>query len=137
MKTIQILIFSFILMTACKDKQATLNYVDTIIENGCSGTFTYDSISLDQKQFIFTTDVMEHANIKIGEKEILLKKDSTITPTENEQIDIYSGEGYTINLIINKVNQIGDEVYTKSGTLLITKDKIIKYKIKIHGESGC
>ena len=121
------------IQTAAQD----LNFIDTIVADGCSELYTLDNVSLKEKKYIFSHDKFETANIKIGTENIMLKTDTFYSVSENLWVKIFKGNGYTVEIRITETKQTGDEVYYEKGTLEINHNGQPKYKVDIHGESGC
>jgi hypothetical protein len=105
--------------------------------DGCGGTYTYDSVSLKQEKFIFVDNLQEKAFIRIGGKEIALKRQShAVLGGGKTYKDVYTGSGYTVTSIVKDIKETGDEVTYEEGTLEVRKGQFV-LKLKIHGESGC
>lgn len=105
--------------------------------DGCSGTFTYDSISLKKEKYIFVDDLQEQAFIFVGGKEIVLKKVKDIVSADGKKFHtVYTGSGYTATLLIREIKAVGDEVGYFEGTLEVVYGQT-SAKFKIHGEAGC
>ncbi|HET7003219.1 MAG TPA: hypothetical protein VFI33_17975 [Puia sp.] len=104
--------------------------------DGCSGSYTYDTISLKNEKFIVITDLQKLAFIRINGEIIKLTLYEEKHPSDKSFIGKYKGGGYTI--IINTVEgkQIGDELWLSSGTLEISNGNH-KQILRIHGEGGC
>jgi hypothetical protein len=114
---------------------------------GCSGLYTYDSVSIKKEKYIIVTDLGEFAYIHIGGKQIQLKLvggDSFIF--DNTQIKkiykgVYKGNAYQI-ILKTKSAKNGGETWEKTeswvdmGTAELTIGKK-QFTIKIHGISGC
>jgi hypothetical protein len=105
--------------------------------DGCGEFFTYDTCTVDDKHYIFLSDMDVHAIIKIRGKDVHLKKNTKQSKEINEltSIDVYYGGGYKVTLR-KKNEKVIDEVIEYSGTLQISGKKI-KATYKIHGEGGC
>jgi hypothetical protein len=104
--------------------------------DGCSGTYTYDSISLKKERYIFITNGNGLGMIHVNGKIISLKMVSTKELSKTSWKQVFKGEGYTLTLTTKVTKRLDEEDIFESGTLEIIKgsDKVI---IKIHGESGC
>lgn len=105
--------------------------------DGCAGTYTYDSVPLKRKKYVFADDLQEHAFIYVGGKEIALKRTSHAVLSGDKTFkDIYTGAGYIVTTVIKDVKDVGDEGSYEEGTLEVRKGEFV-LKIKIHGEAGC
>ena len=104
--------------------------------DGCSGSFTYDSVSLKQEKYIVITNLQKLAFIRINGQTIKLTLYVKKHPSVKKFIESYKGGGYTMILTTVEGKQTGDETSLSSGTMEISNgsDKLI---IKIHGEGGC
>jgi hypothetical protein len=104
--------------------------------DGCSGIYTYDSISLKKERYIFITNGNGLGMIHVNGKIISLKMVSTKELSKTSWKQVFKGEGYTLTLTTKETKRLDEEDIFESGTLEIVKgsDKVI---IKIHGESGC
>ena len=104
---------------------------------GCSGTYTFDTLDLKKGDKIFLTKLSEFAIIRIGKKDIYLKYDSLDSREINEktQKEVFKGYGYTA-ILITRVDKVVDETFESSGTLEIIGNKR-RIKIKVHGIAGC
>ena len=118
------------------DSSTRLEYVLPIktFGFGGGGFFTYDSISISNRKFIFLSSLEgDSAIIKINGKDVYLTPDTkTNKEREGNYIkDGWKGDGFTVVLSVNVVNESGNEVYAK-GTIEI-KDKHFTATHKIHG----
>ena len=104
--------------------------------DGCSGSFTYDSISLKHEKYIVITDLQNLAFIKISGEIIKLTLYEKKHPSDKRFIEKYKGSGYTLILSTVEGKQIGDELWLSSGTIEISNGNH-KLILKIHGEGGC
>ena len=105
--------------------------------DGCGEFFTYDTSTVDDKHFIFLSDMDVHAIINIKGKDVQLKKKNRESKVINDlnSVDVYYGGGYKV--VLRKKNEnVTDEVIEYTGTLQITGKKI-KVTFKVHGEGGC
>ena len=105
--------------------------------DGCGEFFTYDSSTVDDKHYIFLSDMDVQATIKIRGKDVQLKKSTRQSKIINDltSVEVYYGGGYKV--ILRKKNEkVIDEVIEYSGTLHISGKKI-KATFKVHGEGGC
>jgi hypothetical protein len=104
--------------------------------DGCSGLYTYDSTSLEKEKYIIVTDLQETAFIRVGGKQITLKRTSNTELSKDSHRSVYKGMGYTLVLTKKTLKQSGDEVWIEGGSVEISQGQT-KVTIKIHGESGC
>ena len=105
--------------------------------DGCSGTYTYDSVSLKKEKYIFADDLQEHAFIYVAGKEIALKRTSHVVLAGGKTFkDVYTGSGYTVTAIVKDVKDVGDEGSYETGALEVRKGQFV-LKLKIHGVAGC
>jgi hypothetical protein len=113
-----------------------LGYFTKVPKNyrDCGALYTYDSIVLEKKKFIFLSDFQNLGLIIINGKQVkLLLQDSKTVGKEN--ISVYSGGGYTVTLT-NTTTVTGKKLDLESGWLEVKKGKVL-LKLKVHGESGC
>lgn len=112
-----------------------LDFFDTIPETiSDSGEFyTYDTTKLTSNSYVFLTNLVEFAIIKIKGKDIYLAKEHEKCSVldENTFKDVFSGNGYTITFIHNKIENNNGATYER-GTLEIENVKN-KVTIEIHG----
>lgn len=112
-----------------------LSFFDTIPETiSQSGEFyTYDTTTIAENKYIFLTDIVVYAIIRINGKDIYLHKDydKCREIADNVFSDIYSGNGYTIDFT-HKEPREKNGAHFATGTLDI---KNAKYHtlVKIHG----
>lgn len=105
--------------------------------DGCSGTYTYDSVPLKKERYIFVDDLQELAFLYVSGKEIQLKKiKSLVFPGGKKTRTVYQGSGFKVILIVREVKQTGDEVTYLEGTLEVNYGQT-SLNFKIHGEAGC
>jgi len=132
-----------------KDDNIKLNYFDNIPPevDGCSGLYTYDSVSLKKKKYIIVTDLSEIALVNVNGSQIQLKYAGNGAITgDNSQVKkifltVYKGK--TLQVILNtrperKAGKGREETETwrDKGTMeLMMGERHIK--IRIHGVSGC
>jgi hypothetical protein len=105
--------------------------------DGCGEFFTYDTCTVDDKHYIFLSDMDVQAIIKIKGKDVQLKKSARQSKVINDvtSVEVYYGGGYKV--ILRKKNEkVIDEIIEYSGTLHISGKKI-KATFKVHGEGGC
>lgn len=133
----------FLLFTICilslnanTQNSIKLDYLTTVPQaiKNCGGLYTYDSISLDNKIYIFVADYQDKGLIRVAGKDVSLLLAST-TPSEENSVSIYKGAGYTVTVTI-KSGVPGAIDKTETGTLIITKNSK-KSVFNIHGETGC
>ncbi|RZL99391.1 MAG: hypothetical protein EOO88_59660 [Pedobacter sp.] len=100
----------------------------------CGALYTYDSVSLQKKKFIFLADFQNLGLIILNGKQIKLDlKDSKTIGKEN--ITVYSGGGYTITLRSTMKGTSGKYDLEK-GTLEMKKGTL-KQTYKVQGQSWC
>jgi hypothetical protein len=105
--------------------------------DGCSGTYTYDSVALKKERYIFVENLQELAFLYVSGKEIALNKiKSLVLPGGKKTRTEYQGSGYTVILIVREVKQTGDEVTYLEGTLEVKYGQT-SLSFKIHGEAAC
>jgi hypothetical protein len=105
--------------------------------DGCSGTYTYDSVPLKKERYIFVDNLQDLAFLYVIGKEIALKKiKSLVFPCGKKVRTEYQGSAYTVILIVREVKQTGDEVNSLEGTLEVKYGQA-SLSFKIHGEAGC
>ena len=151
----RIFIFTVILITAApglnaqqKAQRIKLNYFDKIPAevDGCSGLYTYDTVSLKRKKYIVVTDLSENAIININGEQIQLKYtgEGAMAGANSQPKKIFNGlyKGTNYQLILNtrpeKKPAKGEESETwrDRGTLeVIIGDRHVR--MKVHGISGC
>lgn len=104
--------------------------------DGCSGFYTYDSVSLQQQRYLFASNLQELAFIKINGRQITLTRIKEEGLPKEAHRNTYEGGGYTVILHIKAVKRTGDELFYDAGTLEVWQGEK-KVTVKIHGESGC
>jgi len=104
-----------------------------VFKNDGGGMFTYDSVKLEHKKYIFLSNLSGVAAIKINGHEIYLKADSSqfTYRKDNFYQEVWIGNGLQIVLKLN-VNKDLEEGACVDGILELTT-KNTKRKIKIHG----
>ena len=113
-----------------------LDYFDSIpnlFKYGGGSVFTYDSVKIDIKNYIFLSNLSGQAVIKIKGHEIYLKSDSSQFTYRKDDYcqEVWIGKGLQIVLKLRVHNGIEDESYVDG--VLELKTKKSKTKIKIHG----
>jgi hypothetical protein len=108
---------------------------DTI--DGCGDYYTYDSIKLDDQRYLFLSNLVDFALIKVNGKLIYLKKLEAESKEDGEDhfVSVFEGNGYRIKLNARKVESY-DEGGLYKGQLEITAPDF-KAVIPVHGETGC
>lgn len=104
--------------------------------DGCSGTYTYDSLSLQTSKYVFVTNLQEAAFIKVAGKQIALQRTGTKILSGKIYKTTFKGSGYTVVLTTRTLRQTGEEAWIEGGTLELSHGTV-RRTIKIHGESGC
>jgi hypothetical protein len=104
--------------------------------DGCSGLYTYDSLSLQTNKYVFVTNLQDAAFIKVAGKQIALQQTGTKILPKNTYRSTFKGNGYTVILTTRTLRQTGEEAWVEGGTIEISHGTA-KRTIKIHGESGC
>jgi hypothetical protein len=104
--------------------------------DGCSGFYTYDSISLQQQRYLFASNLQELAFVKVNGRQIMLKRIKEESLPKEAHRDTYEGDGYRVILHIKATKRTGDELFYDAGTLEVWQGEK-KITVKIHGESGC
>ena len=105
--------------------------------DGCQGAYTYDSVSLKKKKYIFVDNLQDRAFLYIGGEEIaLMRRSHAVLAGGKTYKDVYTGSGYTVTAVVKDVKATGDEGSYETGTLEVRKDQSV-LKLKIHGEAGC
>jgi hypothetical protein len=103
-----------------------IDFFDTIPESiSRSGEFcTYDSIAIANNKYIFLTDIVSYAVIRINGKDIYLSKDydKCVEIAENTFKDVYSGNAYTV-IFTHKSITHNNGVWYETGTLDIKNSK--------------
>ena len=113
-----------------------LSFFETIpetIPNFLCELYSYDTTKLVDGKYIFLTDLTEYSIIKVGGKDIYLRKEHEKCSeiSENTFKDVYSGNGFTIVFIHKPVDYDTGISYEK-GTLEIKNSKH-QVTFKIHG----
>ena len=112
-----------------------LDFFDTIPETISSpGEFyTYDTIKLVSNKYIFLTDLVEYAIIKMKGRDIYLRKEhkKRLELREKTYKDVFSGNGYVIIFIHKEIEHSNGATY-EIGTLEIKNSKH-QTTTKIHG----
>ena len=105
--------------------------------DGCGEFFTYDTCTVDDKHYIFLSDMGDMALIRIKGKDVQLKKNKKLSKVINDRIsvEVYNGGGYKVTLR-KKEEKMVDELYEYTGTLQVTGKKL-KVTYKVHGEGVC
>jgi hypothetical protein len=121
------------------DTTSNLDYFTSFpdIIDGCSSYFTYDSIKIESKKYIFLSDFADLALIKIAGKELYLYRDSLESKelSERRTIEVFKGGGFKA-ILNTKIVKTIDELNYYTGTLEVVGDKF-KVRYKVHGEGGC
>jgi hypothetical protein len=117
-----------------------LEYFDglpDVFKNDGGDMYTYDSVKLDDKKYIFLSNLSGMAAVRINGREIYLKPDSSqFTVRDNGSYqEVWVGEVVQIVLIIKVVSGFkedeGEGSYLEG--VLELKTKNTTSKIKIHG----
>jgi hypothetical protein len=108
---------------------------DTI--DGCGEYFTYDTNNVSKNKYIFLSNLISFAIIKIDGINFYLSKDTIESKEINAKsyVAVYSGHGYKAILTVKQTTTY-DEGGFYIGTLQIIGDKK-KATFKVHGEAGC
>jgi hypothetical protein len=144
-----IIFFSTVLKGQNKSEALKLDWFDTIPSgpSGCSGLYTYDSVSLKREKYIIVTDLAQVAFIKINGNQVRLKLvgDYLLTDygalTKKTYKTVFRGETYKVILDTKKAKGADktweeSETWRDQGTVEIVKGKK-RIKLKVHGVSGC
>jgi hypothetical protein len=132
-----------------KDDNIKLNYFEHIPPevDGCSGLYTYDSVSLKKKKYIIVTDLSEMALVNVNGSQIQLKyAGNGAIAGDNSQVKktfytMYNGKILLVILNTRPERKAGKsweetETWRDRGTVeLIMGERHIR--IRIHGISGC
>lgn len=96
--------------------------------------YTYDTTKLSDKQYIFLSDLVTFAVVKINGIDIYLRKDyqKSIELSKNTFQDVYLGNGYTVLLTFHLIKHLDDGVSYNEGTLEVRNSKY-KISFKVHG----
>jgi hypothetical protein len=109
----------------------------TVFSNGGGNMLTFDSVKLDDKKYIFLSNLSGMAVVKLNGREIYLKPDSTQFTSIKEDYyqEVWIGSGIQIILKLKIVKDFeedeGEGSYLEGVLELITKNSI--RKILIHG----
>lgn len=115
------------------------NEFPDVFKNNGGDMYTYDSVKLDDKKYIFLSNLSGMAAVKIDGCEIYLKPDSSqFTVRKNDFCqEVWVGKDVQIVLKLKKVRNFeedeGEGFYLEGVLELKAKNKI--RKIKIHGYS--
>jgi hypothetical protein len=137
------------LKSQTRDDNIKLNYFENIPPevDGCSGLYTYDSVSLKKKKYIIVTDLSEMALVNVNGSQIQLKYvGNGAIAGDNSQVKkifltVYKGKTLEVILYTRPERKAGKsreetETWRDKGTMeLIMGERHIK--IRIHGVSGC
>jgi len=108
-----------------------------VFKNDGGDMYTYDSVKLDDKKYIFLSNLSGTAAVKINGREIYLKPDSSqfIVRKNDSYQEVWIGKDVQIVLKIKIVRNLkedeGEGSYLEGVLELKTKNSISK--IKIHG----
>jgi hypothetical protein len=104
-----------------------------IIKKDGGGMFTFDSVKLEDKKYIFLSNLSGLAVVKINKHEIYLKADSAqfTYRKDNYYQEVWRGKGLQIVLKLRVVKDFEEGNYVE-GVLELTVERT-KHKIKIHG----
>jgi hypothetical protein len=132
------LLMSIVTTNAPQERPIKLDYFkETPSEiDGCSESFTYDSISLKHEKYIAITNLQKLAFIRVNGITIRLTLFEKKHPSDKEFISTYKCDGYTIIISTILGKQIADEEWLDSGTMKILKGNL-QSVLKIHGVGGC
>lgn len=137
-----ILYITIHILTACStdnvvsfDKNFKVGYIDTILNDGCTESYTYDSIPTENSNYIFSSDMMESATININNENIFLKKNTSYSEG-NKYVEIWKGGMWTVETKLTEIKKTCEECSYNKGTITIRTNQIEKV-FKVHGESGC
>jgi hypothetical protein len=112
-----------------------LDYFDTIPETISKPAefYTYDTTQLKGDKYIFLTDLVEYAILKIRGKDIYLRKEheKCLALSEDTFKDVFAGNSYSVIFIHKKVDHNNGTTY-ETGSLDIKNSKY-QVLIKIHG----
>jgi hypothetical protein len=106
------------------------------VRKGCTGLFTYDSVSLDNGSFVFVHNLEGKATLQIDGKTLALNQVEKTEPEPGQTQEIFSATHYKVILKTNKVKQNGSKEGEYKGTLDIYKD-ISHRNLKVHGKVSC
>jgi len=154
-RLIRISIFGSILFLSAelraqnKTEVLKLDWFDTIPSgaSGCTGTYTYDSVSFKKEKYISVTDLAQFAFIRINGNQIRLKLVGDYLLTDYGSLGkrtykpVFRGETYKVILDTKKARGADktweeSETWRDQGTVEIVKGRQ-RIKIKVHGVSGC
>jgi hypothetical protein len=112
-----------------------LTFFDTMPEtiSNMGEFYSYDTTKLAADKYIFLTNLNEFAILKNKGRDIYLKKEheKCLQLSETEFKDVFSGNGWTANLIHKKIKHNDGATYEK-GTLEI-QNSSHQLIIKVHG----
>ena len=103
---------------------------------GCNALFTYDSVALDKRQYVFMHNQEGLGILQIDGKKVELNRVEKTETGENEGQEIFAADQYKVILTTKKVKQTDKNVAEYEGTLEIYKD-ISQRKFKVRGKVGC
>ena len=108
--------------------------IPSSISDSSGEFYTYDTTELSDKRYIFLSDLVTFAIVKINGIDIYLSKDykKSIELSKNIFQDVYSGNGYTVLLTFHLIKHLGDGVSYNEGTLEVRNSKY-KISFKVHG----
>jgi hypothetical protein len=111
-----------------------LKQIPSSISDSSGEFYTYDTTSLSNKKYIFLSDLVTFAVVKINGTDIYLAKDyqKSIELSKNIFQDVYSGNGYTVLLTFHLIKHLGNGVSYNEGTLNVQNSKY-KMSFKVHG----
>ncbi len=151
----KLFIFSFVFFLSAKLKGQIkgdilkLDLFDTIPSgaSGCTGTYTYDSVSLKKEKYIIVTDLAQYAFIRVNGNQIRLKLVGYYSLTDYGSLTkktyqaVYKGETYKVTLDTKKAKGSDktweeSETWRDQGFAEIVRGKK-RIKVKVHGISGC
>lgn len=122
-------------LTKFDSSSIQLDFFDTIPETISSPAefYTYDTTGLKGNKYIFLTNLVEYAIVKIKGTDIYLKKEyeKSIELPENTFKEVFAGNGYSVIFIHKNVRHNNAATY-ETGTLDI-KNSEHQTIIKIHG----
>jgi hypothetical protein len=153
MKSIYILLCVSLLLTACgKDKSETqetktsvkteIFTVDTFTDlpaqiDGCSCTFSEDSVSYAENKYIYADDFVKTSFIKIDGKLIELTETEHSDPDSLTIVSKSTGGGYKVEIRATIIHTTDLEYNEMKGTITIRNAKQKTVTKKIYGVCGC
>jgi len=116
----------------------SLNLISDVSDvfDGIGLYIAYDSINLENNKYLFIASHFGDAVIKIDNKNIYLKEDTTLTPVRiNDSIrERWLGKGIQIDIFMNVIKDEEEVVYMKGVLQISSRDQ--KKKINVYGMSA-